>query len=50
MLEREDDSDLKLKVGLGDGAHNDWHLIGIIWIREQYGTPDIHGSRSQIFG
>ena len=36
---------LFLKVR-GYGAYNDWHLICIIWIREQDGTPDARGSRS----
>jgi hypothetical protein len=31
-----------------NGAHKDWHLIGILWIREQYGTLDAHGFRSYI--
>ena len=39
---------LKSKVR-GDGANNNWHLIGVIWIREQYRTPDACGSRSYIF-
>ena len=43
-----DDSDLKLNVG-GDRAHKKWHLIGIIWIRKQYGTPDASEFRSYIF-
>ena len=34
---------LKLR---GDRAHKKRHLIGVVWIREQYGTLDAHGSRS----
>ena len=38
----------KLKVRR-DRAHKNRHLIGIIWIREQYGTPDANGFQSYIF-
>ena len=34
---------LKLR---GDRAHKKRHLIGVVWIREQYGTLDAHGSQS----
>ena len=32
-----------------DRAHENRHPIGIIWVREQYGTPDARGFQSDIF-